>query len=152
MITINFVCVGNLKEKFWKDAQEEYVKRLHAFCKINVIEVAERNSESTTALTLEKEGKDILSKAKGYRILMDRQGKNLSSEEIAKRLEELSLKCSEITFIIGSSCGVSPEVNKQANEKISFGKNTFPHNLARIMLLEQIYRAMMISAHRSYHK
>ena len=152
MITINFVCVGNLKEKFWRDAQEEYIKRLHAFCKINIIEVAERNNESNDQITLDKEGKDIVSKAKGYKILMDRQGKTLSSEEIAKRIEELSLQNSEITFIIGSSCGVSNEVDKQSNEKISFGKNTFPHNLARIMLLEQIYRAFMISSNRKYHK
>lgn len=152
MITINLICVGNLKEKFWKDAQAEYVKRLGTFCKINVIEINERNNENNSEITLEKEGKDILTKTKGFSILMDRLGKNLSSEEIARYIEEISMKNSEISFIIGSSNGVSEEVKQSSNEKISFGKNTFPHNLARIMLLEQIYRAMMINNHRSYHK
>lgn len=152
MITINLVCVGNLKEKFWREAQEEYVKRLGAFCKINVIEITERNNENSVNITLEKEGKDILSKIKGYTILMDRLGKNFSSEELAKRIEELSMRNSEISFIIGSSNGVCEQVKNLSNEKISFGKNTFPHNLARVMLLEQIYRAMMISNNRSYHK
>ena len=152
MITINFICVGNLKEKFWRDAQEEYTKRLSAFCKINIIEIQERNNENNVEITLEKEGKDILTKCKGYTILMDRLGKNLSSEEIAKHIENLSLKNSEISFIIGSSNGVCEDVKKSSNEKISFGKNTFPHNLARVMLLEQIYRAMTIINHRKYHK
>ncbi len=152
MITINLVCVGNLKEKFWREAQEEYVKRLGAFCKINVIEIAEKNNENSINITLEKEGKDILSKSKGYTILMDRLGKNLSSEELAKKIEDLSMQNSEISFIIGSSNGVCEQVKHSSNEKISFGKNTFPHNLARVMLLEQIYRAMMISNNRSYHK
>ena len=152
MITINLVCVGNLKEKFWREAQDEYVKRLGAFCKINVIEIAERNNENSVNITLEKEGKDISSKSKGYTILMDRLGKNLSSEELAKRIEDLSMQNSEISFIIGSSNGVCEQIKHSSNEKISFGKDTFPHNLARIMLLEQIYRAMMITNHRSYHK
>lgn len=152
MITINLVCVGNLKEKFWREAQDEYVKRLGAFCKINVIEIAERNNENSVNITLEKEGKDILSKSKGYTILMDRLGKNLSSEELAKRIDDLSMQYSEISFIIGSSNGVCEQIKHSSNEKISFGKNTFPHNLARVMLLEQIYRAMMINNNRSYHK
>lgn len=152
MITINLICVGNLKEKFWREAQDEYVKRLGAFCKINVTEIAERNNENSVNITLEKEGKDILSKCKGFTILMDRLGKNLSSEELAKRIEDISMQNSEISFVIGSSNGVCEQVKSSSNEKISFGKNTFPHNLARVMLLEQIYRAMMINNNRSYHK
>ena len=84
MITINLLCVGNLKEKFWREAEGEYKKRLSKFCKLNIIEIEEKNNESTTELTLQKEEKDILSKVKGYKILMDRQGKTKSSEEFAK--------------------------------------------------------------------
>lgn len=152
MITINLVCVGNLKEKFWKDAESEYKKRLSRFCKFNIIEVEEKNNESNTEITLFKEGKDIIAKSKGYIILMDRQGKTDSSENFAKKIEKLSISNSELTFVIGSSCGVSDEVKESSNEKISFGPNTFPHNLARIMLLEQIYRAFCISNNIKYHK
>jgi len=152
MITINVLCVGNLKEKFWREAEEEYTKRLSRFCKINIIEVEEKNNESTAEITLQKEGKDILSKAKGYIILFDRLGKTYSSEDFAKKLDKLSLSNSEFTFIIGSSCGVSQEVKNTANELISFGPNTFPHNLARIMLLEQVYRAETILNNIKYHK
>ena len=152
MITINLVCVGNLKEKFWRDAESEYKKRLSRFCKLNVIEVEEKNNESNTEITLSKEGKDILSKISGYVVLMDRLGKTKSSEEFAKNIEKVSLSSSEITFIIGSSCGVSNAVKERADLLISFGPNTFPHNLARIMLLEQIYRAFCINNNIKYHK
>lgn len=152
MITINLVCVGNLKERFWREAQDEYKKRLSRFCKLNIIEVEERNNESTTEITLLKEGKDIINKSKGYIILMDRLGKTMPSEEFARNIEKLSLTNSEITFIIGSSCGVSKEVKDAANKLISFGQSTFPHNLARVMLLEQIYRAFCINNNIKYHK
>lgn len=152
MITLNLVCVGNLKEKFWRDAEAEYKKRLQRFCKLNIIEIEEKNNESSTEITLSKEGKEILSKSKGYIILMDRLGKTMSSEEFATDIEKLSLTNSEITFIIGSSCGVSDEVKNLSNKLISFGKNTFPHNLARIMLLEQIYRCFCINNNIKYHK
>ena len=152
MITINLVCVGNLKETFWKEAEKEYLKRISRFCKFNLIEIQEKNKESTDQITLQKEGKEILSKCKGYIILMDREGQAYSSENFSKRIEKISLSNSELTFVIGSSCGVSDEVKQMANEKISFGPNTFPHNLARIMLLEQIYRAFTISNGIKYHK
>ena len=152
MITINLVCVGNLKEKFYRDAQDEFLKRISRFCKLNIIELEERNNESTINLTLEKEGKEIESKLKGYVILMDRLGKESSSEEFAKKIEKLSLKTSEITFIIGSSYGVSEGVKNLADEKMSFSKNTFTHNLFRIMLLEQIYRGFCINNNIKYHK
>lgn len=152
MITINLVCVGNLKEKFWREAEEEYKKRLSKFCKLNVIEVEEKNNESTIEITLQKEEKDILAKSKGYKILMDRLGKTKSSEELATMIEKLAMNNSEITFIIGSSNGVSPKVKESADSLISFGPNTFPHNLARIMLLEQIYRMFCINNNIKYHK
>ena len=152
MITINFVCVGNLKENFWREAEKEYLKRLSRFCKTKIIEIEERNKESSKEITLQKEGKEILSKCKGYIILMDREGKSHSSEEFANLLNKVSLNSSEITFVIGSSYGVSEEVKERVNEKISFGPNTFPHNLARIMLLEQVYRGETILNGIKYHK
>lgn len=152
MITINILCVGNLKEKYWREAQEEYLKRLSRFAKINLIEIEEKNHEDSDKITLQKEGKEIIAKAKGYIILMDRQGKECSSEDLAKKIEKISISNSEITFVIGSSCGVSDEVKEIANEKFSFGPNTFPHNLAKIMLEEQIYRAFTINNNIKYHK
>ena len=152
MITINVVCVGNLKEVFWRDAQKEYQKRLSRFCKLNIIEVEEKNNESTISITLQKEAKDIISKSKGYIILLDRKGKTSSSEDLAKKIENLTQTNSEITFVIGSSNGVDESVKKNSSELLSFGPNTFPHNLARIMLLEQIYRAETILNNIKYHK
>ncbi len=152
MITINVVTVGNLKEKFWKDAQSEYLKRLSKFAKVNIIEIAEKNKESTPQITLEKESKDIILKLKGYKILLDLGGKNYSSEQFAMKLESLSQISSTISFIIGSSHGVSQKIKDIADEKISFGLNTYPHNLARIILLEQVYRGFAINSNSTYHK
>ena len=152
MISINIICVGNLKENFWREAEKEYLKRLSRFCKVKIYEVEEKNNESQVDITLKKEGKDILSKTKGHIILMDRQGKTFSSEELSEKIKKISLVNSEITYIIGSSHGVSEDVKKACNEMISFGPNTFPHNLARIMLLEQLYRAETILNNIKYHK
>ncbi len=151
MMTINIVCVGNLKEKFWREACEEYQKRLSRFCKIKILELQEQNNLSNQK-TLQKEGEDILKHISGKPILLAIEGKQLSSEEFAEKLENEALTCSEITFIIGSSCGVSQEVKNYVKDKISFGKATFPHNLARVMLLEQVYRAYMINNGSTYHK
>lgn len=152
MITINIVCVGNLKEKFWKEACEEYQKRLSRFCKLNIIELAEQNNLGNDIKTLEKEGEDILKHISGKTMLLAIEGKQLSSEEFADKIEKETLTTSELTFVIGSSCGVSEKVKSGIKEKISFGKATFPHNLARVMLLEQIYRAFMIKNGSTYHK
>ena len=152
MITINLVCVGNLKEKFTKEEQAEYQKRLSAFCNLNIIEIKEQNQLEKTNLILQKEGLDILSKAKGYVILCDINGKELSSESFAQKIDKLMLENSCITFVVGGSYGVSEDVKKMANEKISFSPMTFPHNMFRNMLLEQIYRAFTIINGKSYHK
>ncbi len=152
MISINLVCVGNLKEKFWKDACDEYIKRLSRFCKLNIIEIQEQNNLSSTEKTLEKEGQDILKHLSGKSILLDIEGKQYSSQEFSNKLQSLEQETSEITFVIGSSCGVSQEVKSNIKDKISFGKATFPHNLARVILLEQIYRAFMIKSGSTYHK
>ena len=152
MLKINLICVGNLKEKFWKDAENEYLKRLSAFCNINVIEIKEANTESSTTETLKIEGENILKKLKGYIIICDISAKSFTSEQFASKLEEIKQISSEISFVIGSSYGLCDMVKKKADLKVSFSSMTFAHNLFRIMLEEQIYRAFMITAGRSYHK
>lgn len=152
MMTINLVCVGNLKEKFSRDEQAEYLKRLSAFCNLNIIEIKEQNQLASPQSIIEKEGQEIVKKLKGYVVLCDIKGKELSSETLAEKLKNLMQTTSTITFVIGGSYGVSEEVKKQVDERISFSPMTFPHNLFRIMLLEQIYRAFTIIENKSYHK
>lgn len=152
MITINLVCVGNLKEDFSRKNQDEYLKRLSAFCKVNVVEIKEQNQLENTANILEKEGEEILKKLKGFVVLCDLDGKEISSVDFAKKIEDISQTNSCITFVIGGSHGVSDAVKNAANFKICFSPMTFPHNLFRIMLLEQIYRAFAILTGKSYHK
>lgn len=152
MISVNIVCVGNLKEKFSRDEQAEYQKRLSAFCNLNIVELKEQNQFENKEVILEKEGQEIAKKLKGYVILCDINSKEYSSEKFAEKIENLSLSNSTITFVIGGSYGVSENIKKMANEKISFSPMTFPHNLFRIMLLEQIYRAFAINTGKTYHK
>ncbi len=152
MITINIVCVGNLKEKFSKEEQEEYCKRLSAFCKLNIVELKEQNQLENIDLIIQKEGEEILKKIKGYSILCDIKSKEIDSVEFSEKLTSLMQQTSTITFVIGGSYGVSKEVKEKCNERISFSPMTFPHNLFRIMLLEQIYRGFMIASGKSYHK
>ncbi len=151
-MTMNLICVGNLKETFSKQEQEEYLKRLSAFCKVNVIEIKEQNQFENSSVTLEKEGEEILKKLKGYVILCDIKGKELSSPALAEKLENLMQTNSEISFVVGGSYGVCEKVKSLSKEKISFSPMTFPHNLFRIMLLEQVYRAFTIINGKTYHK
>lgn len=145
MQKINIVCVGKIKEKFYTDAAQEYLKRLSRFAKVEVREVAEcRNLEEEAAL--------ILKAAKGRTVALCIEGKKFSSEELAAYIKELTDTGSECTFIIGSSCGLSDEVKNKANLKLSFSDLTFPHQLMRVILLEQIYRAFMINGGGEYHK
>ncbi len=152
MINIRLICVGNLKEKYWTDACGEYIKRLQKFCKLSIIELAEQNKYQDTSKILQSEGNEILSNFAGKNILLDVKGKEVSSEELAKMIEVLAQTTSMVTFVIGGSYGVSEEVKKRVDEKISLGKITLPHNLARVVLLEQIYRAFMINSGSKYHK
>lgn len=152
MLNVNVVCVGNLKEKFSQDAEKEYLKRLSKFCKLNVVELKEQNKLSNIMLIKEKEGEEIIKNLSSYNILCDLVGENLSSEEFANSIEKLTLTNSKITFVIGGSYGVSEKVKNACQTKISFSKMTFPHNLFRIMLLEQIYRAFTILNGINYHK
>ena len=153
MIKYNLIVVGNLKEKFFKDAQEEYLKRLGKFASVKVVELQERNNLQDINTIIKKESEDILTKIdKGYNILLDIGGKNLSSEELSKELESLEQITNTVNFIIGGSYGVSNEIKSKVDYRLSFSKMTFPHQLARIMLLEQIYRAKTISNNMPYHK
>ncbi len=152
MITIRLVCVGNLKEKFWLEAQKEYQKRLSRFCKLEIVELEEQNKFDNIERIKTAEGEEILSALSGRNVLLDVNGKLISSEQFADKIENLSLQTSTITFVIGGSYGVSDEVQTKIGDKISFGRATFPHNLARIILLEQVYRSFMIKSNSKYHK
>lgn len=151
-MTINFVCVGNLKEKFSRDAQSEYLKRLSAFCKVNVVEIKEQNQLENPKLIVEKEGDEILKNLKGKSILCEINSKQFSSAEFASYISSSMQTSSTLTFVVGGSYGVCDRVKAACDEKISFSKMTFPHNLFRIMLLEQVYRAYTIMEGKSYHK
>ena len=145
MIKVNVVCVGKIKEQFYRSAVEEYAKRLSRFCAFTVTEIAE-------CKTLEEEGEKILRAAKGYKIALCIEGVKLSSTALALRVKELCDKGEEITFIIGSSEGLAQSVKNAADFKLSFSDMTFPHQLMRVILSEQIYRAFMINNGSEYHK
>lgn len=145
MQKINIVCVGKIKEKFYRDAVEEYLKRLSRFAKIDIKEVSECRS-------LDDEAKLILSSAKGRIVALCIEGKKYSSENLADYVKGLTDSGTECTFIIGSSCGLSDEVKRKADLCLSFSGMTFPHQLMRVILVEQIYRAFMINGGGEYHK
>ena len=145
MQKIYFVVVGKIKESFYRDAVSEYVKRLSRFAKIEIKELAEGANPNAEAW-------EILRACKGYTIALAVEGEKLSSEALAKKIKTLSDAGKEITFIIGSSCGLSDEVKRAADYKLSFSDMTFPHQLMRVILVEQVYRAFMINAGATYHK
>ena len=159
MIHINIVCVGKIKEKYLKDAILEYSKRLSKYCKLNIIEVHDEQIPVNTNNKIENnikfiEGNKILSHLKNsYIIALDLQGNQFTSEEFAYKINNISLNFnSTISFIIGGSLGLSDEVINKSHELICFSKLTFPHQLIRIFLLEQIYRAFKILNNETYHK
>ena len=151
---VNIVCVGNLKEKFWCDAVSEYSKRISKFCNFNIIQIKEENIEDKNLIqkALDKEAEQILKYLKGYIVVLDIKGKNFSSEELAKTMGDVMQISSTITFVIGSSFGLSNIVKEKANLKLSFSLLTFPHQLFRVMLVEQIYRVFCIMNNIKYHK
>ena len=153
-MNINIVCVGKIKENFYKDAVSEYAKRLTRFCKFNVVEVAESRLESNDINKVKViEGKSIISKLKGYVIILDLAGVMLTSTDLAEKIDDLQTSgVSEITFVIGGSYGLSDEIKQKADFTLCFGKMTFPHQLMRVILSEQIYRAFMINLTSEYHK
>ncbi len=161
MLRINIICIGKIKEKYFTDAIAEYAKRLTAFCKFNVVELPEEKIKSNTPNdsqieeVIEAEGKKIMQKigASDYVVAMCIEGKMLSSEELSKTLENLSVTGkSTVDFIIGGSYGLSNSVKSRADLKLSMSRMTFPHQMARMILSEQIYRAFEISSNGKYHK
>lgn len=151
------VAVGKLKEKFWVQACAEYVKRLGAYAKVEMREVADIDPARAGGVEASRarEGQEILVAipARSHVILLAIDGKQRSSEQFSAHLDELALRGkSDLSFVIGGSDGVSPEVRARANETFSFGPITLPHNLARVVLLEQLYRACKISRGEPYHK
>lgn len=157
---IKVVTVGKLKEKYLKDGIAEYSKRISRFAKLEMIELADEKtpdkaSESENQKILEIEGQRILSKVgdRDFVIALAIEGKTLSSEEFSKQLEEASIKgFSTLTFIIGGSLGLAQDVKNRANLSVSFGRLTLPHQLMRLVLVEQIYRAFTIQQGSPYHK
>lgn len=156
---VTLICVGKVKEKFYRDAIKEYEKRLGAYIKLNTIEISDEKvkveNDSEIALAMEKEGNNILSKIKDnqYVITLEILGKNLSSEEFASKIDNLMLTGkSDITLVIGGSYGLSDNVKKRSDFALSFSKMTFPHQMMRVVLLEQVYRAYRIITGASYHK
>ena len=157
---ITLVTVGKIKEKFFEDAIKEYSKRLSRYCKLEILQVADEKtpegaSETVELQIKEKEGQRILSLIRddAYVIALAIEGKMLDSEELAERIEKLGVSgISQIVFVIRGSLGLSAQVMKRADYALSFSRMTFPHQLMRVVLLEQIYRSYRIMNHQPYHK
>lgn len=172
---IDILCVGKLKESYWRDAVQEYAKRLSAYCTLRILEVSdEQTKENMTPVqeeaVKEKEGKRLISLMSGNRqkenvplrhgtgtdtfiFSLEIQGKEMSSPGLADKLQNLTLSgCSHLIFIIGGSLGLSREVCRNADFALSFSPMTFPHQMMRVILLEQIYRCFRINTHAPYHK
>ena len=160
MLTVNIICVGSLKEQYWRDACAEYAKRLGGFCKFGIIEVPESRlpksySDADIAKVISGEGTRILEKipSGSFVAAMCIEGRELSSTQLAARLDQIALGGkSRVDFIIGGSYGLSEDVKRRADLRLSMSPMTFPHQLARVMLCEQIYRAFSINADTKYHK
>lgn len=158
MQTIQILAYGKLKEKYLRDAAAEYEKRLSRYCTFKCIELepiklSENASEKEIAAALEKEGQQLLKRMKGYVIAMCIEGKLIDSVALSEKIQSVGLSGdSTVTFIIGSSYGLSDEVKRMADLKLSMSPMTFPHQLARVMLYEQIYRSYQIQAGSKYHK
>lgn len=157
---ITIITVGKIKEKYLKDAISEYTKRLSKYCKLEIYEVADEKTPDHASETVEnqirsKEGERILKLVKddAFVITLEIQGKQLTSEELADKIDTLGIQgISHITFIIGGSIGLGQDVLKRSNYALSFSKMTFPHQLMRVILLEQIYRSYRIICGEPYHK
>ena len=159
MLNINIICVGKLKETYLKDAVNEYSKRLQKYCNLEITELADEKLPNKLNPSLisdikNKECNKILQAIHkdSFVFCLDLKGKNFYSEEFSQKIDDIALNSnSHITFIIGGTLGLNDDVLKVANEKISFSKMTFPHQLIRVFLLEQIFRAFKISKGETYH-
>ena len=159
MLNIHIVCIGKIKENYLKDAIKEYTKRLGKYCKLTILElpdekIPDKLNENIANEIKRKESDNILNHIKkdSYIICLDLAGKELSSEQFSKNIENLSLETSSVTFVIGGSLGLSSDILKKAHQKICFSKMTFPHQLIRVFLLEQIFRGFKISYGETYHR
>lgn len=160
MLNVMVACVGKLKEAYWRDACAEYTKRLSGFCRLQIVEVAEErlpDSPSAAQITaaLEEEGHRLLSRipAGAAVIALCIEGKSISSEMLSEQLSKWTVDgVSHVAFVIGGSFGLSPLVKETAKLRLSMSAMTFPHQLARVMVLEQLYRALQISSGGKYHK
>ncbi len=159
-MNIKIVCIGRLKEKYWTQATEEYLKRIGRFARIEVTElketrISDRPSKAEEESVKKSEGEEILKKIKkdDYCITLEIKGRQLSSEQFAQKLSDLALAGrSSIVFVIGGSLGLSQEVSARSDFKLSFSPMTFPHQMMRVVLLEQIYRCFKINNNETYHK
>ena len=159
MLNIQIICVGKIKETYLKDALTEYSKRLSRYCKLTITELPDEKIPDKLNPSLEndiksKECTNILNHIKkdSYVIALDLKGKEFSSKEFSKKLDDLSMENSSITFVIGGSLGLTRELLDICNLKICFSKMTFPHQLIRVFLLEQIFRAFKIQRGETYHR
>ena len=143
---IKIICVGKVKEAFYRDAIDEYLKRMGKYHKVEIIEVSDSNIKDEKELILKRIDK------KDYVITLEIEGKENTSIEFSKLIDRTLIERSNITFIIGGSDGLDDEIKALSNYKLSFSKMTFPHQLFRVILLEQIYRAFKIMNNESYHK
>lgn len=155
-MNVSIICVGKVKEKYIVEGINEFLKKMQSFAKMKIVELKEDGNDSSRNISIEKESEEILKtmeKLGGYNILLDIQGKNFSSEEMSEEIERLTVNgVSSINFIIGGSYGVSENVRKTVNMRLSFSKMTFPHQLMRLILCEQIYRWFSIIKNTKYHK
>ena len=156
MVKINMICIGKIKDKYIRDGISEFSKRLSRYVNLNIIELSEEDDNKGIEIAVMKETErivDALNKRnRSYSILLDLKGKLKSSEEMAVEIENISLQYSEINFIIGGSNGVDDELRKLVDFRLAFSSFTFPHQLMRLILIEQIYRWISINKNIKYHK
>lgn len=159
-MNITVICIGKLKEKYWTAAIDEYSKRLKGYCSLDIVELKEarlpdKAGPAEELAVKEAEGEEILKKIKDnqYVITLEVKGKMLSSEKLAEKIETLGIDGqSNVVFVIGGSLGLSSAVSKRADFKLSFSEMTFPHQMMRVILLEQVYRVFKINRNEAYHK
>ena len=159
-MNINIIAIGKLKERYWQDAVKEYSKRLGSYCSLNIVELKESplraNASPADELAVkEAEGREILRRIRegDYVVTLEIKGRPFTSEQLAEHIERLGIEGrSTVDFVIGGSLGLSPEVSRRADLKLSFSAMTFPHQMMRVILLEQIYRSFKIIRHETYHK
>ena len=158
MLHINLYCVGKVKEQHLRDAIDEYLKRISKYCSISIIElpdkpIPEKSNSTLESQIIEAESNEIINKLNmsSYKIALDLTGKQYTSEEFAEKITKIQLSNSTISFIIGGSLGLNDDLKRICNEKVSFSKMTFPHQLMRVIFLEQLFRSFKINNNEKYH-